>query len=100
MAAAGQALEVNKDAVSSVQPSGNASLCGHYVQMTLMRNTDLDAQPRHSNNHVLTQMPIIRMPIITIFGNTHFSTSVSLLLSVQYAFDKVVWLSCCTVGYR
>lgn len=40
--------------------------CGHSVQMTLMRYTDLSARPRHNNNHVLTQTPIITKPIRTI----------------------------------
>lgn len=56
--------------------------CGHSVQMTLMRYTDLTAQPRHNNNHVLTRTPIITKPIITIC-KTQFA-NVSLFLLNKY----------------
>lgn len=51
--------------------------------MTLMRYTDLSARPRHNNNHVLTQTPIITEPIIAICATdfSHWSSSF-----VQYGF--------------
>lgn len=69
--------------------------CGHSVQMTLMRYTDLSARPRHNNNHVLTQTPIITKPIITIC-ETDLIYEAFVVIFVQYGFVHYVlpvWIS-------
>lgn len=53
------------------------------VQMTLMRYTDLSAQPRHNNNNVSALTPIITQQIRTICE----TDSIHRVFFVQYGFN-------------
>lgn len=65
------------------------------VQMTLMRYTDLSAQPRHNNNNVSALTPIITQQIRTVCE----TVSIHTVFFVQYGFN-LTWLKFFVFNYK